>query len=366
MPGIGIGVSKYLRKSSIFWSSYWTTLISATVEDAAPTHVILTFPEAQDSLIDTDFTVTVNGGAVAVSSDSWAGAVLTLVLASACVYGDVVVVTFVKSGGTANVTNNISAEAELTTYITGLTTTLSSAQLKKINDFILTRKSGWTVADLDDVDDVEYILAGETAESSLKNLVKNAHHAVAVNAPTFTAFEGFNGDGISSYINLNYNIFTEGDNYVQNSATIGCYSRTNSNEAAVDLGSRSNAADNRANLILRSSDLFYIRINTNGTSFGTAANMDSRGMYYGSRTASNVHKGFKNKTEVITDTKTSVYNYSNNCFACCTNDGGSPTAFTTRQYAFISFGKGYSQAMVDTGTDSIEAYMDSLGKGVIP
>ena len=104
--GIGIGIGAGL-KSGFDFVRYWTTLISATVENAAPTHVVLTFPEAA-AYVAADLTATVNGVARAVSSASWTGAVWTVVLASAVLYGDVVVVTFVPSGGTAAVTNNIT------------------------------------------------------------------------------------------------------------------------------------------------------------------------------------------------------------------------------------------------------------------
>jgi len=124
----GISVSRIpipFRKAGINWSSYWATLISATVENAAPTHVVLTFAEGKPELLATDLTCTVNGVARTISSASWTGAVWTAVLASAVQYGDVVVVTFVKSGGTAAVTNNVLTYSLLLTSTgngTGVTT----------------------------------------------------------------------------------------------------------------------------------------------------------------------------------------------------------------------------------------------------
>jgi hypothetical protein len=47
----------------------------------------------------------------------------------------------------------------------------------------------------------------------------------AYNSPTFTANEGFQGDGTSSYIDSNFNPFTNGTNYTLNSASIGGYMR---------------------------------------------------------------------------------------------------------------------------------------------
>ncbi len=89
------------------WISYWTTLISATVENAAPTDVVLTFPSAKTSLGASDFSVTVNCFDSAITNAVWVGGVLTLTISDTIVYGDSVVVTFEKTGETANVTNNI-------------------------------------------------------------------------------------------------------------------------------------------------------------------------------------------------------------------------------------------------------------------
>jgi peptidoglycan/xylan/chitin deacetylase (PgdA/CDA1 family) len=109
MPGISI--SKFSIPFSggggTDWDAYWASLISATVENAAPTDVVLTFP-APAAVGAADFTVTVNAVNRVVSFASWMGAVLTLVLASDVYFEDIVVATFVKSSGTANVTNNIT------------------------------------------------------------------------------------------------------------------------------------------------------------------------------------------------------------------------------------------------------------------
>jgi len=116
-PAIGIGIGiPFNGGGGISWAAYWTSLISATVENAAPTDVVLTFP-VPAALIATDITATVNGVARIVSSASWTGAVWTVVLASAVEYGDVVVMTFVKTGGTAAVTNNVLTYAALLTSI---------------------------------------------------------------------------------------------------------------------------------------------------------------------------------------------------------------------------------------------------------
>ncbi len=105
--------------------SYWATLSSATVETAAPTHVVLTFPAAQTSLGATDFTI----AGFTISSASWTGAVLTLVLStSVLVFDEDLTITFAKTGTTATVTNNVADDGHTVAwYDASDTSTLTKA-----------------------------------------------------------------------------------------------------------------------------------------------------------------------------------------------------------------------------------------------
>lgn len=107
MPGISVSKIPipFRGAGGISWQTYWATLISATVENAAPTHVVLTFPTAQTSLGATDFTI----AGFTISSASWTGAVLTLVLSEAVlVFDGSLTITFITTGQTATVTNNVA------------------------------------------------------------------------------------------------------------------------------------------------------------------------------------------------------------------------------------------------------------------
>ena len=102
-------------EESVLWGLYWNTLISATVEDAEPTHVVLTFPEPEELTVS-DFLIE----GFPISTAFWTGPVLTLVLTEAVEFGDVLPLTFVPSGDTINVTNNI--EIDWSAYWTPLFT----------------------------------------------------------------------------------------------------------------------------------------------------------------------------------------------------------------------------------------------------
>ena len=117
MPGISISKMciPFGGGGVVDWVAYWAGLISATVENAAPTHVVLTFPTAQTSLGASDFTI----AGFTISSASWTGVVLTLVLSEAVMNGQSLTVTFLKTGGTAVVINNVIGLIEFQTVQPG-------------------------------------------------------------------------------------------------------------------------------------------------------------------------------------------------------------------------------------------------------
>jgi len=110
MPGISSSkIAIPFGAGGISWSDYWTTLISATVETAAPTHVVLTFPTAQTALGAADFTI----AGFTIASASWTGAVLTIVLTEAVLIFDCgLVITFERTGETAAVVNNVADDGD--------------------------------------------------------------------------------------------------------------------------------------------------------------------------------------------------------------------------------------------------------------
>jgi len=90
------------------WSSYWESLISATVEDAAPTDIVLTFPSAK-SLVASDFTI----AGFTINSASWSGDILTLVLSNPVLIIDSdLTLIFNKTRQSTTVTNNVTDDGD--------------------------------------------------------------------------------------------------------------------------------------------------------------------------------------------------------------------------------------------------------------
>jgi len=249
-------------------------------------------------------------------------------------------------------------EPEIVTYISGLATPLSDGQLVLLNNLVLSLKSGLGITALSDHFDLMYVLAGTTEESSLRNLVKNQYHASKQGTITFTALEGFAGNGIDGY--LDSTLFASSAiKFVRNSASLGIYIRTNSaSNTAHDIGYQQ---ANGFILSRTAGGRMYSRINDGGGM--DVANADSRGMYITNRNSSTTRQIYRNSIDLLgaNNASTAISNYKFTIGACPTPVGG----FSARQYAFAFAGQSLSAAQVISVTNAIETYMDANGKGVI-
>ncbi len=347
------------------WRRYWLSLISATVENTAPTNVVLTWASGKPSLLATDLTGTVNGIARAITSASWLGGVWTVVFASAVVYGDVVVLTFVKTGQTANVTNNIAAEAELTTYIAGFD--LTDSQKKDLNDFILGIKEDLIINALSEAFDRIQIDGVDVAELGVKNLVSDNFHGIlqGTPAPTHIASEGYDGDGSHSYIDQNYDPSINGVNFTLNSASLGVYVREDVNAAQVDIGFRRASNQRRCLINSRVTNLAQFYINTADVANGNVSNTDSRGMFIASRTASNLQTGQINGLIVVRYTINSDAVPDCNAVELALNTNNTISAYSTRQIGLTFIGKGFTPQEGALITKRVVKYFKSRNKSVV-
>lgn len=258
------------------------------------------------------------------------------------------------------ITQNPFLQQEIVTYTTGLVTELSLKQKKALNKFVVTVKSGLKIINLSDAADVVRIKAGETLESSYRNIAKDAHHATNVNAIVFTPYEGIAGNGTDSYLNSNYNPATDGVTYTQNSASIIFYTRTNNFSGAL-FGAVIGTACIYLNI---ASTSIYQRINDNTTHTGIAPN-NTLGMFSLIRSASNVGKAIKNKIVINNFTTVSTGVPNGNLFEGAYNNNGVAAEFTSKQLALTILGRAFTEAENTIINDAFEEYMDGNGKGVI-
>jgi len=356
----GISVSKIcvpFGGGGIDWSSYWTTLSSATVENAAPTHVVLTFPAAQTSLVAADITFRVNGISRTVASASWTGAVWTVVLGSAVIMGDTVVATFGKTGDTSAVTNNVEGEAETMALIARMTTEPTDARKGLINRTIINLKAKGLFAK---IKTLYYIAAHEQASGFLNWISTSFDLSVGAAGGTFTTDRGWAGDATGAYLKTGFKPATHGGAGFQNSASMGFVTPT-SEDGKYPMGSYSG------------SSYFFISgynggqgiaVGMNTTTLSlNAAIANSIGYSIGVRDGGNV-RNYRNNTE-DTDAIASAAPNDYEILIGARNGVGTPNGFSAAQVQFAFIGDALTAQEVADLIQISEDYLWAVGAGVI-
>ncbi|HUX56349.1 MAG TPA: hypothetical protein VMV77_05215 [Bacteroidales bacterium] len=254
--------------------------------------------------------------------------------------------------------SGISYDPDLLTYIDGLITPLSTGNLALLNTMYIDWKVGLgEIANVSDADDVMYNLAGETTEISLRNMVRRAHDAIAVNSPVHVPLEGFQGDGIGSYVDHNYIPNSDRIKFLTTNASGGVYVRTNFGAGTYTtvvstrrFQIRKNAADG---------SLFAYSIYNNAYAFaGTVgsgyyvANKDGESLYRNGDLL-NLH----NSTDQADDGYKLV--------SLAMSGAVIPNNYSEAQISFVYLGRTRTAPEIMSNTNVIEAYMDANERGVI-
>lgn len=256
-------------------------------------------------------------------------------------------------------------EPEIIAYISGLTTPLSSGQVILLNTFVRQLKRELGISSLSDYFDFMYILANETEEAALRNIVKRAHDGVAYGSPTFAALEGYTGGMENKYIDTNYNGNSQASAMSVNSASIGSYCRTNVLEAGYSIG-----AYDGQNVFITSinnrndTNEMNVLVNQGGSFSSPPSNSDSRGMIIVSKTGSGVSEIYKNGSSIGTRTSSTDGIPNSNIFVLSRNTNGRSKTPTTRQVSFAFEGKGLTSGEVAIIYNKFQAYMTANGKQV--
>jgi hypothetical protein len=103
----------------------------------------------------------------------------------------------------------------------------SSGQQKLQNQLVVDLKNGSIWSKLD-----TFAVFATDGDSDFALIDwKRLSDYTAINSPTFTTNQGFQGDGTSAYINTNYNAQTDGTNYTVNNASTGFWSELMTHDA---------------------------------------------------------------------------------------------------------------------------------------
>jgi len=159
----------------------------------------------------------------------------------------------------------------------------------------------------------------------------------AVNSPTFTASQGYNGNGTNSYLNTNYNPTTNGVKYTLDSASLYVYSRTDLNAFKLDIGHAN--ATIYSTLDIRDGGSFYRSINQIGLTNGIAV-ANSLGLFSGVRVGTLDVRSYKNGTSILTNTTASSTLINNNMYVLALNNNGTAAFYSSRQLSVSAIGSG--------------------------
>lgn len=164
----------------------------------------------------------------------------------------------------------------------------------------------------------------------------------AVNSPTFTTNQGFQGNGTSSYIDTNFNAVTQGVNYVQNNSSRYVYLHTASGTGALD-GKPVASVNNMARTSTSNQRINQSTIALIGGSFDFTTTQGMKSIH---RTNS-INVELFNATTQGSRTATSASMNSNNQFVL--RSGSGYGAHTISMYANGS-------SLVSENTDFVNSY----------
>lgn len=259
--------------------------------------------------------------------------------------------------GRSKKAGSVSYDADASAFFTAASIT-DSTQKSAINQLVLDLKSYniWTKMK------AIYPVVGGSASSHAVNLKTPGTYNLTFATGMTHSSTGMTGNGTTGYANTNFNPSTQS---TLNNTHITFYSRTNLESTSVEIGNGSGASAQWV-MHLRYTGVGAISDQYNfNTGRITAANTNSQGFYIGTRTASNIHKLFKNNAQLGTTNTGSSGSFLNlNLFLLATNQNGTAAAYSTKECAFASIGDGLTDTEAANFYTAVQAYQTTLSRNV--
>lgn len=214
--------------------------------------------------------------------------------------------------------------------------------------------------------DVLYLTATHTnddgeAQINWKN--PGTHDLTLVNAPTFTAYEGFQGDGTGAAIDTNYNPTSSGVKFQQDDASALCFIRAEGGSGDFDIG----AGDGTAQVIASAAFSAGIMGKINSGNDVSGDGGGQTGLIGVVRESSSLIRTYRNAVIAASESgnnSTGLLNH--NIFLLSYAASGSPAGYySNKQIAMAIFGSQWGITEQEYIRDATEAYLDEYGKGVI-
>jgi hypothetical protein len=171
----------------------------------------------------------------------------------------------------------------------------------------------------------------------------------AVNSPTFTTNQGFQGDGVGSYINTNFNPSTGGVNFANNNAAISLYVKI-----APTLGLEISGEPNSV-IRLRNSSSVLQRINA-GSNAAANIDMSGTGVLTWNKNSSSNWTFYNNLTQSFNSSFVNIVSPNNNLLIFSFNG---TTTFSNIQISIVAMGSSLDAENTNLNTH-FNSYINSI------
>ncbi len=247
--------------------------------------------------------------------------------------------------------------AEATALFARFSGTPTDADKRYMNNLILSGKAhGWWTKM-----DIFYVFAiGTNATDSRLNWKSTSYNATVGVAPTWTAYQGIQGNGTTQYLTTNYTPSTHGVNFTATSQSLGVYSRTDANGGYVDIGAYNSCAS-IASLFIRSSNQTAAYFGT--CTSGAPVSLSSMGFFIGQRSDSVTQKLYKNGVLLNTTSAAGSTVVNSPLYIMARNLGG-PNAYSIHQISVAFAGGALTDTEAAFMSADINEYMTSIGTNV--
>lgn len=238
-----------------------------------------------------------------------------------------------------------------TAFFARATTQPTLARKRLLSNFFKAIRAAGLIGVLDAL----YLMAAADSQIASLNLLASTFTLNPVNAPIFTADQGYAGDGVSSYVDSTFNPTTAPTpHFAQDNAYFGIWSRTAAQAAASVAGFVS--APNGTLLLPRgTTDLFSGRLN--GGLNLTASETNGAGFFSVTRGAPATENISANGASVASGVPTSTA-ISNGSFAFGT---ANHTGFTATQFAAGAIGGAPTPTQDAALYAALQTYLHAIG-----
>lgn len=254
-----------------------------------------------------------------------------------------------KTGGA------VAFDADAEVFFTAASIT-DSTQKNAVNQLVLDLKSYniWTKMK------AIYPICGGSASSHAVNLKTPGTYNLTFSTGWTHSSNGIVQNG-TGFANTNFNPSTQS---TLNNTHLSLYSRTiDVNWLWLDFGNTIPPA--QFSIAPGYSNVAYSDSYNYNTGRISSATSDGRGFYLQTRTASNVHKFFRNGVQLSTTNIGASGSFVNlNIYLGALNDSGTAQYRTSRQYAFASIGDGLTDTEASNFRTAVQAYQTTLSRQV--